>query len=88
MTRLLLHCDDRLGLTQEVLTCVVALGINLRGIELAEQQLFLKLSECEATQLSLLSSNLQQISGIHRIESVELLPGEREHLELLTFGLG
>ncbi len=84
MIRLVLHCEDRMGLTQEVLAELLNLNFDLRGIELGENQLFVKLTDKSLGVHQPAIENLLQIDGINAVESVSLLPSEREHLELET----
>lgn len=84
MIRLALECDDRLGVTQEVLSILVDNAINLRGIELAEQLLYLKLNASESAAIDKVLLQLHQVEGIHSVKRIDLLPGEREHQELTT----
>lgn len=84
MIRLRLDCEDRLGVTQEVLTVLLGFQANLRGIELGNHQLFIKFHSEAAPIMDGLIQQLQQVPGILAVQQVELLPAEREHQELLT----
>ncbi|WMS87728.1 sigma 54-interacting transcriptional regulator [Pleionea litopenaei] len=81
MKRLALQCEDRLGVVQDVVSLITEQKIDLRGIELTDKQLFLRLkvSESIAKQLS---ADLLTIAGIHKVHDVSLMPSEREHQEL------
>ncbi len=85
--RLVLKCDDRLGLTQEVLTCLLKHRMNLQGIELLPDQLFLKMLDSpdeKTTDWQQFSLDLLSIKGIHAVLPVDLMPLEKEHIEALT----
>lgn len=84
MIRLALQCDDRLGVTQEVLSTLVKYQVNLRGIELEEGRLYIKLRTAENHELEKIQQKLLHIDGIHGVETIDFLPGEREHQELNT----
>jgi transcriptional regulator of aroF, aroG, tyrA and aromatic amino acid transport len=73
-----------LGVTQEVLTVLLKFQANLQGIELGHHQLFIKLHSDAAVVLDQMKQQLARVSGILNVEPVALLPGEREHQELLT----
>ncbi len=84
MIRLRLDCEDRLGVTQEVLTVLLGFQANLQGIELGDHRLFIKLHNDAAPVIEDLIQQLTKVSGILKVQQVDLLPAEREHQELLT----
>ncbi|WP_144394299.1 sigma 54-interacting transcriptional regulator [Pleionea sediminis] len=84
MIRFALTCEDRLGVTQEVLSVLVRHAVNLRGIELESGCLYLKLLSESKLEIDILRQHFLAIPGIHDVEQIDFLPGEREHQEFAT----
>lgn len=82
--RLEIACQDRLGITRETLDIIARHGINLSGVELGHERLFLKFPELEPGELTILSTELQSIPGIGAVTPIRALPSERQHFALHT----
>lgn len=81
--RLEVYCQDRLGLTRELLDLLVARGIDLRGIEIAATgRIYLNFSTVNFEQFSLLMAEIRRIPDVTDVRTVAFLPSEREHRAL------
>nr|WP_086940542.1 transcriptional regulator TyrR [Thaumasiovibrio occultus] len=81
--RLEVQCEDRLGLTRELLDILAAKEIDLRGIEIDTSGIiYLNCPEIEFEQFSKLMSQIRQIDGVMDVRKIQFMPGEREHREL------
>ncbi|WP_021022375.1 transcriptional regulator TyrR [Salinivibrio costicola] len=81
--RLKVCCEDRIGLTRELLDILVRRDIDLRGIEIDQVGIiYLNCPEIEFEAFSQLMSEIRLISGVTDVRKVQFLPAEREHKEL------
>ncbi|WP_087022761.1 transcriptional regulator TyrR [Thaumasiovibrio subtropicus] len=81
--RLEVQCEDRLGLTRELLDILAEKEIDLRGIEIDTSGIiFLNCPEIEFEQFSKLMSQIRLIDGVLDVRKIQFMPGEREHREL------
>lgn len=81
--RLEVFCEDRLGLTRELLDLLVLRSIDLRGIEIDPiGRIYLNFAELEFTDFSNLMAEIRRISGVTDVRTVPWMPSEREHLAL------
>jgi len=82
--RLDIESEDRVGITQEILSAFAQRDWNLLALEMHRFHTFVHL-ENHAVSLANIQANLRQINGILRISLVDLLPGERrrQHLDAL-----
>lgn len=81
--RLEVFCEDRLGLTRELLDLLVLRGIDLRGIEIDPiGRIYLNFAELEFTNFSSLMAEIRRIAGVTDVRTVPWMPSEREHLAL------
>ncbi|ECY5832916.1 transcriptional regulator TyrR [Salmonella enterica subsp. enterica serovar Enteritidis] len=81
--RLEVFCEDRLGLTRELLDLLVLRSIDLRGIEIDPiGRIYLNFAELEFTDFSSLMAEIRRISGVTDVRTVPWMPSEREHLAL------
>ena len=81
--RLEVFCEDRLGLTRELLDLLVLRSIDLRGIEIDPiGRIYLNFAELEFTNFSSLMAEIRRISGVTDVRTVPWMPSEREHLAL------
>lgn len=63
--RLEVFCEDRLGLTRELLDLLVLRSIDLRGIEIDPiGRIYLNFAELEFTNFSSLMAEIRRISGL------------------------
>lgn len=81
--RLEVFCQDRLGLTRELLDLLVLRGIDLRGIDIDPiGRIYLNFAELEFTTFSSLMAEIRRIAGVTDVRTVPWMPSEREHLAL------
>lgn len=81
--RLEISCQDRLGITQDVLDILVAHEIDLRGIEIDEiGKIFLNFPNIEFSDFQHLMPKIRRISGIEDVKTTPFMPGERERNQL------
>lgn len=81
--RLEVFCQDRLGLTRELLDLLVERSIDLRGIEIAHiGRIYLNFSPVEFDQFSQLMAEIRRIPSVMDVRTVAFLPSEREHRAL------
>ncbi|TLU64779.1 AAA family ATPase [Thalassotalea litorea] len=71
--RLAVESEDRVGITQEILSKVAEAGVNLTAMEVTQFYNYLHLE----TESQHLLAQLLSISGVKQVKSIELLPGER-----------
>lgn len=83
--RLEISCQDRLGITQDVLDILVAHNIDLRGIEIDEGgKIFLNFPNIEFKDFQHLMPKIRRISGIDDVKTTLFMPGERERNQLFA----
>jgi transcriptional regulator of aroF, aroG, tyrA and aromatic amino acid transport len=81
--RLEVFCEDRLGLTRELLDLLVLRGIDLRGIDIDPiGRIYLNFAELEFNSFSTLMAEIRRIEGVTDVRTVPWMPSEREHLAL------
>ncbi|BCQ34904.1 MULTISPECIES: transcriptional regulator TyrR [Erwinia] len=81
--RLEVFCQDRIGLTRELLDLLVERSIDLRGIEIAAiGRIYLNFSTVSFEQFSQLMAEIRRIPGVTDVRTVSYLPSEREHRAL------
>lgn len=83
--RLELVCEDRVGISREILDCFLARDINLSAIEIQQpDRVFIKSPNLEFSDLQALMTSLRRISGVCDVKTVGYLPSELEHQEIQT----
>ncbi|MCX8955994.1 transcriptional regulator TyrR [Erwinia psidii] len=81
--RLEVYCQDRLGLTRELLDLLVERRIDLRGIEIAAiGRIYLNFATVDFDQFRQLMAEIRRITGVTDVRTVAFLPSEREHRAL------
>ena len=81
--RLEVFCQDRIGLTRELLDLLAGRGIDLRGIEIeVSGRIYLNFSAISFDQFSQLMAEIRRIPGVTDVRTVAYLPSEREHRAL------
>jgi TyrR family helix-turn-helix protein len=75
---------DRVGITQEVLAILGARNLNLEAVEMAPPNVFIDAPELHASVLAELRTTLLMVPGVHAVEWVDILPGDRRRLQLDT----
>ncbi len=83
--RLEISCQDRLGITQDVLDILVTQNIDLRGIEIDKiGKIFLNFPNIEFSDFQYLMPQIRRIDGIEDVKTTPFMPGEREKQQLAT----
>ena len=78
--RLQVSCEDRLGLTRELLARLEEHAIDLRGIELdVSGFIYLHFPELGFERLQQLMPEIRRIKGVLDVKTVPFMPSEREH---------
>lgn len=81
--RLEVFCQDRLGLTRELLDLLVLRGIDLRGIEIDPiGRIYLNFSSLDFESFSSLMAEIRRIPDVTDVRKVPWMPSEREHRAL------
>ncbi len=81
--RLQVSCEDRLGLTRELLARLEEHAIDLRGIELDVRGfIYLHFPELGFERLQQLMPEIRRIRGVLDVKTVPWMPSEREHQEV------
>ncbi|MCW8327327.1 transcriptional regulator TyrR [Photobacterium sp. SDRW27] len=81
--RLQVFCEDRVGMTRELLDILTSQQIDLRGIEIDRIGIiYLNCPEIEFDQFSQLMSQIRQLDGVTDVRKIQFMPSEREHKEL------
>ncbi|MGF1725499.1 transcriptional regulator TyrR [Photobacterium nomapromontoriensis] len=81
--RLQVFCEDRVGMTRELLDILASRQIDLRGIEIDRVGIiYLNCPEVEFEQFSQLMSQIRQLDGVTDVRKIQFMPSEREHKEL------
>lgn len=83
--RLEISCEDRMGITQDVLDVMNEYDIDLRGIEIDEQgKLFLDFPTIEFANFQDLMPKLRRVEGIVDVRTTPFMPIQRERNQLRT----
>lgn len=82
--RLEIQCEDRIGISQEILTALTKLKLDISAMEVTSQKIFVLLTDA-VVDFSYLEHELLSISGVNQCMEVDLLPSEsrERHLEAL-----
>lgn len=81
--RLEISCQDRLGITQDVLDILVRHKIDLRGIEIDEiGKIYLNFPTIEFADFQHLMPKIRKIEGIDDVKTIPFMPQEREQNQL------
>lgn len=81
--RLEINCQDRLGITQDVLDILTEYDIDLRGIEIDETgKIFLDFPTIEFENFQHLMPKIRRIEGIDDVKTTPFMPIQRERNQL------
>lgn len=80
--RLEIHCQDRLGITRELLDILVRHGISLTGVEIGHERVYLRTHEIEPDEAAVLNAEIARTPGVTGVAPVALMPSERQHFAL------
>lgn len=76
--RLEVLCEDRLGLTRELLDLLVERHLDLRGIELdLSGKIYLNFSSIDFDVFSALMVSIRRIKGVIDVRTVSYMPSEQ-----------
>ncbi len=81
--RLEISCEDRTGITQDVLDILQTYDIDLRGIEIDEEgKIFLDFPTIEFSDFQDLMPKLRRVTGIKDVRTTPFMPIQRERNQL------
>ncbi|WP_440903843.1 TyrR/PhhR family helix-turn-helix DNA-binding protein [Catenovulum sp. SX2] len=79
--RLEIRCENRLGITQDVLEILVRHQIDLQGIEVHTNKLFIHFPNIEFAEFQHLMPEIRRINGVSDVLKVAFMPLELESAE-------
>ncbi|MBT0323487.1 sigma 54-interacting transcriptional regulator, partial [Vibrio campbellii] len=83
--RLEVFCEDRLGLTRELLDILASKSIDLRGIEIdISGIIYLNCPDIDFDTFSELMAEIRRIPGVKDVRKIQFMPMERHNTELLS----
>ncbi|MGF1694547.1 transcriptional regulator TyrR [Vibrio lamellibrachiae] len=83
--RLEVFCEDRLGLTRELLDILASKNIDLRGIEIdVSGIIYLNCPDIDFDTFSELMTEIRRISGVKDVRKIQFMPIERHNTELIS----
>lgn len=84
--RLEIHCQDRVGIAQDVLHILVSYQLDLRAIEVDPQlgRMYVAFPSVDFEKFQELMGKIRRITGVDDVKTTAFLPSEREHNELTT----
>ena len=84
--RLEIHCQDRVGIAQDVLNTLVHFQIDLRGIEVDPSlgRMYVAFPTVDFERFQDLMAKIRRITGVDDVKTTAFMPSEREHNELST----
>lgn len=74
--------NDRVGITQEVLSLLGARNLNLDAVEMIPPNVYIDAPELSQAVLDELNYALLRVEGVKGVELVDMLPGHRRRLQL------
>ena len=78
--RLEVFCEDRLGLTRELLDILASRNIDLRGIEIdISGIIYLNCPDIDFDTFSELMAEIRRISGVKDVRKIQFMPMERHN---------
>ncbi|SEL68220.1 TyrR family helix-turn-helix domain-containing protein [Colwellia chukchiensis] len=83
--RIEIKSEDRIGMSQEILTALTGLSLNIQALEVSSQLMFVHLAQT-AVPFECIKQVLIQVPGVKLCKTIELLPSERRerHLRALV----
>ena len=83
--RLEVFCEDRLGLTRELLDILASKSIDLRGIEIdISGIIYLNCPDIDFDTFSELMAEIRRIAGVKDVRKIQFMPIERHNTELIS----
>ncbi|SQF99719.1 transcriptional regulator TyrR [Paucimonas lemoignei] len=83
--RIKVHCQNRLGITRDILELLVSYGVNVARGEVGGERgdaIYLDCPNLINVQFQALRPRFEQIAGVFSVKRVSLMPSERRHMEL------
>ncbi len=78
--RLEVTCQDRIGLTRELLDLLVLRNIDLKGIEISPtRRIYLNFTQIDFNIFRELMAEIRRINGVIDVRTVAFMPSEKEH---------
>ncbi|WP_340614867.1 transcriptional regulator TyrR [Xenorhabdus thailandensis] len=83
--RLEVTCQDRIGLTRELLDLLVLRNIDLKGIEISPAcRIYLNFTQIDFNIFRELMAEIRRINGVIDVRTVAFMPSEKEHRAMWT----
>jgi transcriptional regulator of aroF, aroG, tyrA and aromatic amino acid transport len=83
--RLEVFCEDRLGLTRELLDILASKNLDLRGIEIdVTGIIYLNCPDIDFDTFSELMAEIRRIAGVKDVRKIQFMPIERHNNELIS----
>ncbi|MDC9595437.1 transcriptional regulator TyrR [Xenorhabdus anantnagensis] len=83
--RLEVTCQDRIGLTRELLDLLVLRNIDLKGIEISPaRRIYLNFTQIDFNIFRVLMAEIRRINGVIDVRTVAFMPSEKEHRAMWT----
>jgi len=83
--RLEVFCEDRLGLTRELLDILASKHIDLRGIEIdISGIIYLNCPDIDFDEFSELLAQIRRITGVKDVRRIQFMPMEKHNTELIS----
>ncbi len=83
--RLEVTCQDRIGLTRELLDLLVLRNIDLKGIEISPAcRIYLNFTQIDFNVFRELMAEIRRINGVIDVRTVAFMPSEKEHKAMWT----
>ncbi len=79
--RLEISCENRLGITQDILEILVRHQIDLQGIEVHAEKIYLHFPSIEFAEFQHLMPEIRLINGVKDVKTINFMPFERQHYE-------
>lgn len=83
--RIKVHCQNRIGMTRDILELLVSYGVNVASGEVGGEQgdaIYLHCPNLINLQFQSLRPKFAAIAGVFGVKRVGLMPSERRHMEL------
>lgn len=83
--RIKVHCQNRIGITRDILELLVSYGVNVASGEVGGEHgdaIYLHCPNLINLQFQSLRPRFEAISGVFGVKRVGLMPSERRHMEL------
>jgi len=83
--RIEIKSEDRMGISQEILTALTSLALDIQSMEVSSQFIFVHLAEI-AISFENVEQALMKVSGVNHCSKIDLLPSEsrERHLRALV----